>query len=310
MTVGASGRSVRRTITVLLLTVAVLIGAGSAAWAAWSARVTVSAGVSSGTWSTPPSTDPESGTGLKGDRILTPAQGIAFTTPVTWTDWTQDGPAAVADSLNGPANRGRRMCAQVTVRSAGDEASPWRVVIDYSGAPYYGEKPTYWDGIVTDLDDHRIQITSYQPLAPGTIASLSLCYAGFTAPAAVTAQAPWHVAQGDLRSDTLGGNAAVCRTVTVTGDTDTATYPFYYGWTATVDPSDLASAFRKLHGTDAHYFSVSPDPGGGEQMTVDGATTGRIPLDDASSAHTIGSGWQTALQGRGVYTFSACVTQW
>jgi ribosomal protein L31 len=310
MIAGESGRiamprTARRVMGVLLAAL-ILVGAGGVAWATWSSQVAVSAGVSSGSWSQGPAPDP----GGRGSGVLVAGDGTAFTTPVTWKDWTSSGPVDVADSLNGQTNRGRRMCAEVTVRSTGGGAGPWRVVVDYSGAPFYGTRPTYWDGAVTDLDDHRLQITSYQPLAAGETASLSLCHADMSTPAAVTDQGTWQVALGDLRSDTLAGNPAICRTATITGTTDAADYPFYYGWSTTVDPAELVSAFRELRGVDAQYFSVVPDPSGGEQMTLDGATSNRIRLDGSSRAHTVTSGWQTALQGRGVYTFSACVTQW
>lgn len=307
-----SARTVRRALGVLL-TVVVLAGLGGAAWAAWSARVTVTAGVSSGTWtstpvptpspsgSTNPTTPPATGTG-----IITVGNATTAMSEVTWTDFSGN---ALTPGTSA-SNPGRQTCALVQVRGTGATASPWSLDVDISGAPFYGTNPGFvYDGAwtLTQPNPTTLTLMGTSPLTSAQSVQVRLCNYWIHTSVPSTTTGTWTATTSDARWN--ADSSRVCQTVTITGTaTDLNAAPFYFGWDTTLDLSSAAALYAQTMGRQPDTTVISPDPQYGYAYVIDGDSSDSGSWRNSfSSTVRFSSGKTTALLGTGSTSVTACV---
>lgn len=92
-----------------------------------------------------------------------------------------------------------------------------------------------------------------------------------------------------------------CVNVTVTGNRDAAAYPFFYGWTGTLDLTGVKQ-FITANGGRVNNLELQPWPSSGFQFDLSPATTSPV-----ADVYTITSGRMTALQGSAPRSIVACV---
>lgn len=313
-----SARTVKRTLGVLL-TVVVLAGLGGAAWAAWSARVTVTAGVSSGTWTTTPTPEPSvsptpsAPSGPSADGVIAPGDNSEFTTSVVWKNSVNGQLSDPADG-NSSTNGNQTQCAVVTVRTtiSASERAAWTIIADYSKAPYSGTRPNLTSsGNVTDVDATHLRITGWNSQEPGgTTTTVKLCDSTVRQ-AADFGENSYSVSTSNPVNATVNNQNAYCSTVTVTGARSVEDYPFYYGWSTEVDVAGIASAYFTRYGSSSLIVHFRNPPSAGTyNYTVNGAQGDSLVYDSAASTYTVASSSASALQGHGTYSFDACVTRY
>lgn len=307
-----SARTVRRTLGVLL-TVVVLAGLGGAAWAAWSARVTVTAGVSSGTWtstpvptpspsgSTNPTTPPATGTG-----IITVGNATTAMSEVTWTDFSGN---ALTPGTSA-SNPGRQTCALVQVRGTGATASPWRLDVDISGAPFYGTNPGFvYDGAWTlsQPNPTTLTLTGTSPLTSAQSVQVRLCSYWIHAPVPAAPSGAWTATTGDPQWS--ADHSRVCQTLSITGTaTDLTAAPFYVGWDTTLDLTAAAALYATTTGRQPDTTVFTPDPQYGYAYVIDGNASGSGAWRNSFAPHVeLANGTTTALLGTGSTSVTACV---
>lgn len=305
-----SRRTVRRTLGVLL-TVVVLAGLGGAAWAAWSAKVTVTAGVSSGTWTTSPtptpSNSPESTTTPNASTgIITVGNTTTTMSDVTWTDFSGN---ALTPGTSA-SNPGRQTCALVQVRGTGATASPWRLDVDISGAPFYGENPGFvYDGAwaLSQSDSSTVTLTGTSSLTSAQSVQVRLCNYWIHTSVPSTTTGTWTATTSDPQWN--ADSSRVCQTVTIAGTaTDLNTTPFYYGWDTTLDLGPAAELYLQRTGRQPDTTVFSPDPQYGYAYAIDGDSSGSGSWRNSfASTVRLSNGKTTALLGTGSTSVTACV---
>lgn len=159
-------RLATRTLIVGVLVVVLLGGGVAGAASLWSSRVQVSAGVSSGTWTTSsspdPSPSPSSSTGDDGGqdgttpepipepstggtvpagtaatKVIVPGDDQTVITSLSWTDSSGNVPVS-GNSAGGGGTWSTRLCATVTVTSTATDWAPWSLHVILSGQPFDG----------------------------------------------------------------------------------------------------------------------------------------------------------------------------
>lgn len=307
---GNSGRTVRRTLGVLL-TVAVLAGIGGAAWAAWSTRVTVIAGVSSGTWTTTPTpspTDPGDSTTAPtaNTGIISVGNSTTAMSDVTWTD-SSGNPLTSGTSADNP---GRQTCAVLEVHGTSQTPSPWSLDVDISGAPFYGTNPGFaYDGAWTlsQRDSSTLTLTGTASLTDTQSVKVRLCNYWIHASVPSTTTGPWAASTSDAQWN--ADSTRVCQTLTVTGTaTDLNATPFYFGWDTTLDLTSAAAVYTQTTGRQPDTTVFTPDPQYGYAYAIDGdSTTSGSWRNSFASTVSLSNGTTTALLGTGSTSVTACV---
>lgn len=305
-----SGRAVRRTLGVLL-TVVVLAGLGGAAWAAWSAKVTVTAGVSSGTWTTSPTPTPSSSpesttTPATSTGIITVGNTTTAMSDVTWTDFSGNA-LTPGTSAN---NVGRQMCAVLQVSGTSTTPSPWSLNVDISGAPFYGAYPGFvYDGAwaLSQPDSSTVTLTGTSSLTSAQSIQVRLCNYWIQTSVPSTTTGTWTATTSDAQWN--ADSSRVCQTVTITGTaTDLNVAPFYFGWDTTLDLSSAAALYAQTTGRQPDTTLFSPDPQYGYAYVIDGDSSGSGSWRNSfASTVRLSNGKTTALLGTGSTSVTACV---
>lgn len=310
-------RTVRRMLAILL-TVAVLAGIGGAAWAQWASHVTFSAGVSSGTWGpsptpTPTPTGSPSSTPIPTPTPTSPPPTAAIIAPgastvMTGVVWTHsDGTALVPTTQ--ASNRGRQMCANVTVRGASSTAATWSLLIDISGAPFNTEVPNFvysGDWTLGRADDTHMVVTGTSKLASSQTLTVSLCnYFLQKTLVPASTSGPWTAATSAPYWSQDRSRA--CTDLTVTGTiTDMQSYPFFFGWDTQIDLRPAAQLYQGGKGAAPNTATFAPQPNQGDNYVINDST-GQSWWQTYQDTFRLSSGITTALQGNGSTTITACV---
>lgn len=312
-------RVTARTLVIGILTVT-LLGAGVAGAAGWFDDAQFRAGVSSGSWSpTPgPTVPPKPSPGpttpdhtVPADGAFQPGNSRTEISAVTWTD----GGGAEITSGTSASNPGRQECAAVTVRgradsSAAETSTPWQVLVDYTQAPYHGERPNFgWvEGQhVSDADATHFLISGVVTLSPGQQQVVQVCnywqYAQLPAAEGIsdiTVGDPWWTGTGV-------GEGDLCVEVDVIGTvTDLTADPFFHGWSHQVDLSEATRIYRSARPTDPSHVVFTPGPEGGYSYRIDSESTDWMPF---RQAYQLSSSTTTFLRGTGSVSLRACLTQ-
>lgn len=327
-------RLTTRTLIVGVLVVVLLGGGVAGAASLWSSRVQVSAGVSSGTWtSTPtPEPSPSSSDGDQGsgtpqpspqpstpgggqtpaDRVITAGNANTVVTSVTWAD-DRIGTAPVPGTSQ--TNRSRGFCATVVISGVDTAPGPWALTVDLSVPPFEGNAPDtgeWSDGgtVTVSRQGDTLFLTGVQQdwahpdISSAQTRTLMLCTnnLGWQV-GTVPFDTYWTASQTPPYWDEANGRA--CTVLTVRGTvTDLGANPFYFGWSRVVDLSATKELFAEEHGTQGKGLSSSPQTSGGDNFSVRRGSGDGLVADQ----YTLTSSFNSAIRGTGQYPVTICVT--
>ncbi|QAY58558.1 hypothetical protein ET475_00085 [Microbacterium protaetiae] len=203
-------------------------------------------------------------------------------------------------------------CTTLTVTTNSPEPIAWAVSVDMSKAPFAGANIgdlSAQDGRATltaDPNDAKHLIMTpvswwYPTVTAGQSAIVSLCLVNPVNPP--PADNSWFnvdIARVDGWTPTR-----VCKTITITGNRDLEEHPFFFGWTAEVDLSDMLSDMQQAGGTPNQVI-WDPDPAGGFNLvaTPGGNETG----SGVASKYTLVSGPRLAIKGTQSVAVTVCVS--
>ncbi|BDV32067.1 hypothetical protein [Microbacterium terricola] len=262
--------------------VAVLLAAGSvtSTSAAWTDSVHVAAATDVGTWA---DQEPD----MNG-----PFEPGEPSTVIGQASWTM------------PATNTSGYCAALTITTTSPTPIPWSMIIHLDEAPYWGAAGMIWgqDVEVTPVsgDPTRAVVTGrypYETIAAGTVLTTSICNANAVAPP--VGDPDWYTVTTAVKGTWTATRA--CIDITVTGRRDLAEYPYFFGWTTTVDLS-AAKAAMTAAGGHVNHVDWSPAPSGGYAFTVDPSSNSPV-----ADRYTLTSGTITALRGTQSQTITVCV---
>jgi hypothetical protein len=207
--------------------------------------------------------------------------------------------------------RARQVCTVVSVTGIDSTPRRWEVLIDLEQAPWYGTTAgplvLSGSGTLTALSPTKMLITGRShpgsfnsrtnntPITNSQTALLEIC--NHQAPVPADLPGSYEVTTvADTWTDTTA-----CVTATVTSTrTDLASFPFHFGWVATVDLSEAVAHFAD---DQTLNFTFEPKANGSNDYAV-------APLTEEYT-YQITNGYDSALRalGGGADSFSvtACV---
>lgn len=276
---------------------AVVLAAGAisvpSTTAAWTDDVHVSSTAGAGTWSAPAAANP-------GDVV-----GAGPGTAVTGVTWTVPTLLPVGQT-----------CVDVTVTGTSATPQPWSITVRLDGPPFFGAPasalyyggttqvtiaagPTSATAVVSGVGTGTPFVSAWSNKLLTTTRTLTvrLCTMGTRTPA--PADPSWYTATQAVSGSWTATRA--CVAVTVTGNRDTAAWPFWFGWQTSVELA-AAKAHIVAAGRTVNYVSWSPDPSSGYQFTTSPAATSPV-----ADRYTLTSGTLQPIRGTGSTTVTACV---
>ncbi len=202
------------------------------------------------------------------------------------------------------------MCTVVSVTGIDSTPRDWEVLVDLNAAPWYGTSASRLvlsgSGTITVVDDTTVRITGRShrgkfnsrnnntPITSSQTALLEIC--NHQAPAPEPGDSSWYAVSFDPDPWT---ETTECVDMTVTSlRSDLATFPFYFGWTTTVDLSEAMTFFGE---DEPVRITFEPKPNGSNDYSVE-------PAEDPYT-YRITSGHDSALRalGGGADSFSTTI---
>lgn len=284
--------------TVALCVALAVVGLGAAAGptsAAWNDDAYLVASATGGTWSSFP------------DGGITPGNP---NTEIEDIDWTVSSPST--------------FCAVVYVTGTSSTPAEWALNIEVAASPFNGIDPANVQiqagGVKGAAEGGILPITgtgsgtgTFDPLSnnknvtDAQVATVQICV--YSAPAPGLGDPSWYVVTQEIFGIEDTGDTSVdprvtakqCAAITATGLVDVATYPFYFGWTGTLDLTELFEDIDEA-GLTPSYASWEPEPGGGYLYTTEPG-----PYQPPSPSYVITSNNGVALRGTEAVTINVCI---
>ncbi|SDH42460.1 hypothetical protein [Microbacterium sp. 77mftsu3.1] len=208
-------------------------------------------------------------------------------------------------------------CGSVNVSGIGSTPRAWSFTIDNSAGPFYGQTHVYFKdqgqadfthngsvitvtGRKTEGDNpfHPIENNKFITNAQST----TIRFCGTAMKPATPLDGPeWSTATFARQGAWTSSQA--CKTMTVQGQANPATYPFRYGWKHTFDLTDIKTHFAAAGRTISHMSWT--EPGGSDyqyNLVGTGATQGGV-----FDRYELTSGWMKSLLGNQTHQITACV---